>query len=298
MKQEFLKINGLNYSLWTWGDPSLPPLFFIHGFADSGKNFEWVAEHLKDQYFCIAPDLRGHGHSEKSKSPLGYFFYEYVADIHQVFEHYSPNKPVFAIGHSMGGNIVSIYGGACPDRIKAFINIEGLGIRDRSRETAPKVFSNWLLGKATHFKQVYSSISDFAEKMKKRNPLCPSERCLSIAENLLIEKEKNQFALRVDPLHFLPNPYIYRFENVAPFFEEHKGSILFIESEHTNMDSWMTPLDLDPKEKEAFRVKETERRLSFYPGHQKIIIKDCGHMIHYDLPAELSQEIKAFFKVS
>ena len=298
MKQEFLKINGLELSVWTWGNPKSPPLFFIHGFADSGINFQWVAENLKDQYFCIAPDLRGHGHSEKGKSPLGYFFYEYVADIHQIFDYYSPERPVFAIGHSMGGNIVSLYGGACPERIKAFINIEGLGIRDRSRETAPKVFSNWLLGKTTHFKEVYPSISSFAEKMKKRNPFCPSERCLSIAKNLLIEKEKGQFALRVDPLHFLPNPYIYRFENVAPFFEEHKGRILFIESEHTNMDAWMTPLELDPKDKEAFRIQETERRLSFYPSHQKTIIKDCGHMIHYDLPIELAHEAKSFFEAN
>ena len=125
MKQELLNINGLKYAVWTWGKPSSPPLFFIHGFADSGKNFQWVAEELKDQYFCIAPDLRGHGSSERSKSPLGYFFYEYVADIHQIFNHYSPNKPVLAIGHSMGGNIVSLYGGACSERLKGFINIEG-----------------------------------------------------------------------------------------------------------------------------------------------------------------------------
>ncbi|MEC7183462.1 MAG: alpha/beta hydrolase [Bdellovibrionota bacterium] len=298
MKQELLEINGLKLSLWTWGNPKSPPLFFIHGFADSGKNFQWVAENLKNQYFCIAPDLRGHGHSEKGKSPLGYFFYEYIADIHQIFDHYSPNEPVLAIGHSMGGNIVSLYGGACPDRVKAFINIEGLGIRDRSRESAPKVFSNWLHGEANHFKEEYSSISEFAEKMKKRNPYTPLERCHSIAENLLVEKKKDQFVLMVDPLHFLPNPYIYRFENVAPFFRAHKGSILFIESEHTNMDSWMTPLDLDPKDKVDFRIKETERRLSFYPKHQKIVIKNCGHMIHYDLPVELSHEVENFFKAN
>ena len=107
MKQEFLEINGLKFSVWTWGNPKSPPLFFIHGFADSGKNFQWVAEELKDQYFCIAPDLRGHGSSERSKSPLGYFFYEYVADIHQIFNHYSPNKPVLAITSCLISNTCS-----------------------------------------------------------------------------------------------------------------------------------------------------------------------------------------------
>jgi len=295
MKQELLNINGLQYSLWTWGKPSSPPLFFIHGFADSGKNFQWVAECLKDQYFCIAPDLRGHGSSDKGQSPLGYFFYEYVADIHQIFDHYSPDKPVLAIGHSMGGNIVSLYGGACSNRLKAFINIEGLGIRDRSRDTGPKVFANWLQGQTTHFKKDYSSISDFAQKLKKRNPFTPEERSLSIAKNLLKESNNGRFVLRVDPLHFLPNPYIYRFENVAPFFSAHQEPILFIESEHTNMDSWMTPLDIDPKDKEAFRIKETERRLSFYPHYDKVVLKKCGHMIHYDLPEQLAEEIKFFF---
>jgi pimeloyl-ACP methyl ester carboxylesterase len=296
MEKKDLKINGLNHTLWTAGDPGLPPLFFIHGFADSGSNFYWVTEYLKKDYFCIAPDLRGHGKTEASKNPLGYFFYEYVADIYQLFNHFSPNDPLLVVGHSMGGNILSLYGGACPTRLKAFVNIEGLGIQDLPFEKAPQIFSNWLNHSKASAKVTYPSLEKFSKHLQKRNPFMPEDRSLKVAANLLKKNDNDTWSLKVDPLHFLPNPYMYRFENVAPFFKKHKEKILFIESEHTNMGDWITPPASSPEEATDNRLRETLRRLNYFPHYQRKTLKNCGHMIHYDCPQDLAQEIFSFFK--
>ena len=46
-----------------WGNPKAPPLLLIHGGRDHCRNWDWVAEELRQDWHVIAPDLRGHGDS-------------------------------------------------------------------------------------------------------------------------------------------------------------------------------------------------------------------------------------------
>ena len=52
---------------------------------------------------------------------------------------FSPNQPVNLLGHSMGGNIASLYAGVRPDRVATLINVEGFGLPDSDpeRSSAP-----------------------------------------------------------------------------------------------------------------------------------------------------------------
>ena len=47
----------------VYGDASAPALLFLHGFLGSSDDWRAVAESLASEYFCICPDLPGHGHS-------------------------------------------------------------------------------------------------------------------------------------------------------------------------------------------------------------------------------------------
>src|SRR2546425_431022 len=47
-----------------WGNHDKPLLVLIHGGRDHARNWDWVAQTLRDDYHVIAPDLRGHGDSE------------------------------------------------------------------------------------------------------------------------------------------------------------------------------------------------------------------------------------------
>jgi 2-succinyl-6-hydroxy-2,4-cyclohexadiene-1-carboxylate synthase len=45
----------------TWGNPHHPPLLMLHGFLGSSYDWHGIAKKLSHNYFCIAPDLPGHG---------------------------------------------------------------------------------------------------------------------------------------------------------------------------------------------------------------------------------------------
>ncbi|MDB5511058.1 MAG: alpha/beta hydrolase, partial [Enterovirga sp.] len=56
-----------------------PPLFMVHGIGARRTSWEALTEHLKDDFTCIAYDLRGHGDSPKGDGPFG--LDELVADL-------------------------------------------------------------------------------------------------------------------------------------------------------------------------------------------------------------------------
>ena len=88
-----------------WGNPPAPPLLLVHGGRDHCRNWDWVAEGLRDEYHVIAPDLRGHGDSAWSASGH-YTMASYIYDLAQLI-HQQELAPVSVVAHSLGGNIAS-----------------------------------------------------------------------------------------------------------------------------------------------------------------------------------------------
>src|SRR6185437_8167721 len=90
-----------------WGNPGAPPLLLVHGGQDHCRNWDWVAERLRDRWHIIAPDLRGHGDSQWS--PDGsYTMAGYIYDLAQLI-HQQQLAPVTILAHSLGGNIALRY---------------------------------------------------------------------------------------------------------------------------------------------------------------------------------------------
>ena len=108
-----------------WGNHDKPLLVLIHGGRDHARNWDWVAQTLRDDYHVIAPDLRGHGDSEWARGSE-YSMIEYVVDITQLLAQLDAS-PVTLIGHSLGGAITLQYAGVYPDKVSKVVAIEGLG---------------------------------------------------------------------------------------------------------------------------------------------------------------------------
>lgn len=83
----------------VWGDPSSDKTaLLIHGITSNAATWASVAQEMvKHGYFCIAPDLLGHGKSPKPET--GYDLDNLVKLISNVV----PNIPYILIGHSLGG---------------------------------------------------------------------------------------------------------------------------------------------------------------------------------------------------
>ncbi|MBN1909272.1 MAG: lysophospholipase [Pirellulales bacterium] len=81
----------------------------VHGFTEHGGRFGHVAEaFVRAGWAVYAPDLKGHGRSPGERVWVERFE-EYLDDVAGYFESVigrEPGRPVFALGHSMGGTIL------------------------------------------------------------------------------------------------------------------------------------------------------------------------------------------------
>jgi len=130
-----------------WGNPSAPPLLLLHGGRDHCRNWDWVAQALRDEYHVIAPDLRGHGDSAWSASGH-YTMANYIYDLAQLV-HQQELAPLAIVAHSLGGNIASRYAGIYPEAVRRLVAIEGLGPPPRppgaaARRTIEQRMREWI----------------------------------------------------------------------------------------------------------------------------------------------------------
>src|SRR5215218_3000205 len=104
-----VSLRGLEHQVLTWGDARAPKLFLLHGWMDVGASFQFLVDAFRGDWYAIAPDLRGFGRS--AWQPQGYWFQDYVADLEALIDAFAKNESVTLLGHSLGGNIVTIYAG-------------------------------------------------------------------------------------------------------------------------------------------------------------------------------------------
>jgi 3-oxoadipate enol-lactonase len=90
-----------------------PPLFMIHGIGSRKTTWATLTKHLKEDFTCIAYDLRGHGESPGAGTPFG--LDELVADLEALRAKLGIEK-AHVIGHSLGGMIGPAYAYKYPDR--------------------------------------------------------------------------------------------------------------------------------------------------------------------------------------
>ena len=99
----------------TLGSPQNPPLVFLHGFLGSRASWRQVACRLSRLYFCILPDLPGHG---ENPWPLeASLDFEIVNDwLLRLLETFSAPK-IHLAGYSLGGRAELNFACRYPQRI-------------------------------------------------------------------------------------------------------------------------------------------------------------------------------------
>lgn len=88
----------------TWGSSDQPALLMLHGFLGNGSDWENLAEVLSPDYFCIAPDLPGHGQTDLDEFVKGDAFKNISAALIALLEKLEIGEATL-LGYSMGGRI-------------------------------------------------------------------------------------------------------------------------------------------------------------------------------------------------
>jgi pimeloyl-ACP methyl ester carboxylesterase len=138
---EHIQVRGLRIGVRRWGCANAPRLFFLHGWMDSSPTFQFLVDALQGAWQVIAPDWRGYGASQWLSHP--YWFPDYYADLHAILAHYS-DEPVCLVGHSMGGNIASIYAGLRPERVSRLVMMDFLGLPVPTDADGSRPLGHWL----------------------------------------------------------------------------------------------------------------------------------------------------------
>ncbi|MCX5758614.1 MAG: lysophospholipase, partial [Candidatus Hydrogenedentes bacterium] len=103
---------GLHVRQWTPDSAPKGVVVLIHGYADHGARYGWVASHLTHAGVAVsALDLRGHGASPGERAFIASFdrLVDDVARFVEAVRDAFVGVPLFVMGHSMGGLVVALY---------------------------------------------------------------------------------------------------------------------------------------------------------------------------------------------
>jgi pimeloyl-ACP methyl ester carboxylesterase len=285
-RSEFLTVRGLRTHVRHWGREGARKIFMVHGWMDVAASFQFVVDCLEGDWHVIAPDWRGFGLTERSGTDT-YWFPDYLADLEAILDHYAPGEVVNLLGHSMGGNIASLYAGARPARIARLINLEGFGLPATRAEQAPARFARWLDElKDPPAMRGYASLDEVAVRLQKTNPRLPGERAAFLAEHWSARNEAGEWQILGDPAHKMTGPLLYHVDEVLACWSQITAPVLWVEAEDTNMWRWMGP-------KEQARA-EVDRRMAHLASVTARMVPDAGHMLHHDQPELLARMIEEF----
>jgi pimeloyl-ACP methyl ester carboxylesterase len=104
--------HGLHRMAYTeWGDPSNPKvLLCVHGLTRNGRDFDFLAQALLDEYRVVCPDVVGRGRSDWLGVKKDYGFPLYVSDMVTLLARLDATT-VHWVGTSMGGIIGMLLAG-------------------------------------------------------------------------------------------------------------------------------------------------------------------------------------------
>lgn len=288
---QFVTVRGLRYHIRSWGEPTAPKLFMLHGWMDVGASFQFLVDALRRDWHVLAPDWRGFGQSEWCVD--GYWFADYVADLDALLDQFVPGEPVRLVGHSLGGNVVMHYAGARPQRVARVVSLEGFGIPAEATERAPDKLVKWLdaLRDLPDFRP-YPNLGAVADRLQKSNPLLARERAEFLAGHWARVQPDGTAQLASDPRHKLPTPMVYRMEEVFCVWKRIAAPVLWVAATESTIPKW---LDAHPEGEAATdSLAGVRSRLAQVTRGELITIPGAGHMVHLEAPELVAAAIEPF----
>ena len=280
-RSDFVRVRGLRYHVKVTGDAGKPMLWLLPGWLDTAATWAPVAEALARYFQVHCPDWRGVGHSEWPQD--GYWFYDYVADLDALLAHYTPEKPILLVGHSMGAQVASLYAGLRPQRVSKLACLDGLFLPDMGPELAPKRFSKWLdeLRDEASELRSYSSFEALALRVRKQHPQLSDEKALFVAKAWGYTDGHGKVRLLADPKHYRSGPGLYRVTESLEIWKQITAPTLFLDAGKSLFGK-------------AINAEEKARRRACFATRQEQIITEAGHMLHFDAPEVTARALADF----
>ncbi|MBL8332746.1 MAG: alpha/beta hydrolase [Rubrivivax sp.] len=284
-------LRGLSYHLNQWGETpgSQPVLVMVHGWMDVGASFQFVVDELAALEGpvrpVVAPDWRGFGRTQAPQAD-SYWFPDYLGDLDALIDRVSPDAPVDLLGHSMGGNVVMLYAGVRPQRVRRLINLEGFGLPASRPEQAPGRMAQWLdeLKEPQRLKP-YADRAAVAARLQANDPRLPADKAAWLADHWAAPDGNGQWGVLADPAHKRTNPVPYRVDEVLESWKRITAPLLWVEGAETDTGRWWGG---------RYSREEFHRRLDVVPQARRHLLPDCAHMMHHHRPQAVARLLAEF----
>jgi pimeloyl-ACP methyl ester carboxylesterase len=251
-----------------WGNDEAPTLLLVHGNRDHCHNWDWVAQEMRDDYYVIAPDFRGHGDSQWVIGS-SYTHSEYVYDLAQLI-HQQHLAPLNIIAHSLGGGIALRYAGVYPDNVLKMIVIEGVGGPSSMVRRVPvhMRMRNWIESArkiSGRLPKRYESLEDAFERMHEANSHLRIDQARHLTIHGSDQNEDGSYSWKFDNYTHVMAPFDMNAEETRELWQRIQCPLLLI----SGAESW------------------NRRAAREDPGKQfrdarHVTVKNAGHWVHHD----------------
>lgn len=267
-----------------WGNPDAPPLILQHGGADHCRSWDWVAEELRNDWHVICPDLRGHGDS--AWSPNGnYDINSMVYDLAQLVQTLGYDQ-VSIVAHSLGSLITSRFAGLYPEKIRRFLDIEGLGpdldfMARRSGESTGERFIRWIDEKramASKLPKKYPTLEAAYTRMKEVNRHLSDDQARHLTIHGASRNEDGTWTWKFDP-----HIHVTYYSDLPP---------------HRVEELWQAiacPVLMMHGTDSFASNPETDGRIAHFQDARVVSFENAGHWLHHDQFDKFMREFRAFF---
>jgi pimeloyl-ACP methyl ester carboxylesterase len=266
-----------------WGNAGAPPLVLLHGGRDHCRNWDWVAAELRRDWHIIAPDLRGHGDSQWSRSGH-YSMAGYVYDLAQLV-HQQELAPVTIVAHSLGGNIALRYAGIYPEKVKKLVAIEGLGpspkaTAERAKRGIAERMQRWIdeqRGLAGRLPRRYATIEDAFRRMQEENKHLSPEQARHLTQHGVNQNEDGTYSWKFDNYVRVWPAYDMTTEEVHDLWARIACPTLLVYGK----ESWASNPDADG-------------RARIFRNARVVSVEGAGHWVHHDRLDEFLGLVRGF----
>lgn len=283
---EAIKIlaNGLEHRALVWPGGS-PTVVLVHGYMDAAGTWDRVAPTLAATgRRVVALDMRGFGNGARAPRGSYYHFADYVFDLADAIDVLSPDAPVELVGHSMGGTVVTLYGGTFPERVSRLVNLEGLGPPDTPPEIGADRMRHWIdqvRRVRTKEREGRTAPTFTREEALRRlsgnHPYVPQDVIADRLQYLIEEDADGRCTWLVDPLHRTTSPVPFKAKLWMAFAKKITCPVLFV---HGGPNGFHPP--------------DEEERLASFTNLTRAEIPDAGHMMHWTRPDEVAKLLVQF----
>ena len=127
MKRSSLQVSDLNLSYLEWNQDknnqgqNKEPLLLLHGMADLALVWSSLGDTLAENYHIVAPDLRGHGESDKPTE--GYSCQDIIKDLEALMASLGWQN-AHIIGHSWGAKVAALWANNNPSYSNSLVLID------------------------------------------------------------------------------------------------------------------------------------------------------------------------------